>query len=98
MRGLFPSDAKRLCGNRAITLPRIEPYQDRLGGRIALAAAIGISGQILTLQFASGKRRERRLARVTKKKYWLEAGSRNRNQSTLIARDWNLNAGESRRS
>jgi hypothetical protein len=31
-------------------------------------------------------------------KYWLTSGSRNRNQSTLIAGDWNLDAGKAKRS
>jgi hypothetical protein len=29
-------------------LPRIEPFQERFGGRIALAADIEVSGQVLT--------------------------------------------------
>jgi hypothetical protein len=48
MRGLFASYAKRLSSDRTITLPWIDPSQERLGGRIALTAAIRISGQVLT--------------------------------------------------
>jgi endonuclease/exonuclease/phosphatase family metal-dependent hydrolase len=76
-------------------LPRIEPFQERLGGRIALAADIEVSGQVLTTYNLHLESKENDALRVSQLDEVLaEVGSRNRNQSTLIAGDWNLNAGE----
>ena len=76
-------------------LPRIEPFQERLGGRIALAADIEVSGQVLTTYNLHLESKENDSLRVSQLNEVLaEVGSRNRNQSTLIAGDWNLNARE----
>jgi len=76
-------------------LPPIEPFQERFGGRIALAADIEVSGQVLTTYNLHLESKENDSLRVSQLNEVLaEVGSRNRNQSTLIAGDWNLNAGE----
>jgi len=76
-------------------LPRIEPFQERRGGRIALAADIEVSGQVLTtynLHLESKENDALRLSQLSE--VLADAVSRNRNRSTLIAGDLNLNAGE----
>src|SRR5262249_7393455 len=76
-------------------LPRIEPFQERLGGRIALVADVEISGQILTtynLHLESKEEDSIRLSQLNE--VLTEVASRKSNAPVLIAGDLNLNAGE----
>jgi endonuclease/exonuclease/phosphatase family metal-dependent hydrolase len=78
-------------------LPRIEPFQERFGGRIALAADIEVSGQVLTtynLHLESKEKDSLCVSQLNEVLAGVGSRNRNRNQSPLIAGDWNLNAGE----
>lgn len=76
-------------------LPRIEPFQERLGGRIALAADVEISGRTLTTYNLHLESREEDSLRQSQlNEVLMEAGSHKNNGPALIAGDLNLNAGE----
>lgn len=76
-------------------MPRIEPFQERLGGRIALAADIEVSGQMLATYNLHLESKENDSLRVSQlNEVLVDVGSRNSNRPTLIAGDWNLNAAE----
>jgi len=76
-------------------LPRIEPFQERLGGRIALVADVEISGQAVTTYNLHLESREDDSIRLSQLKEVLtEDASRKGSGPALIAGDLNLNAGE----
>ena len=76
-------------------LPRVEPFEERLGGRIALVADVEISGQTLTtfnLHLESKENDELRMQQLNE----VLAVSKTVQSSgpAVIAGDLNLNAGE----
>jgi len=76
-------------------LPRIEPFQERHGGRIALAADVEISGKTVTTYNLHLESREGDTLRVSQLNEVLaEFASRGNTCPALIAGDLNLNAGE----
>jgi endonuclease/exonuclease/phosphatase family metal-dependent hydrolase len=76
-------------------LPRIEPFQERLGGRIALAADVEIPGQTLATYNLHLESKESDALRVSQLGEVLaDAFARKRDRLTLIAGDLNLNASE----
>ena len=76
-------------------LPRIEPFQERLGGRIALAADVEIPGQSLATYNLHLESKESDALRVSQLGEVLaDVFARKRDRLTLIAGDLNLNASE----
>jgi endonuclease/exonuclease/phosphatase family metal-dependent hydrolase len=76
-------------------LPRIEPFQERLGGRIALAADVEIPGQTLATYNLHLESKESDALRVSQLGEVLaDAGGRTSDRVRLIAGDLNLNASE----
>lgn len=76
-------------------LPRVEPFQERLGGRIALVADVEISGKSLTTYNLHLESREDDSIRMSQlKEVLIEDASRKGSGPALIAGDLNLNAGE----
>jgi len=76
-------------------LPRIEPFQERLGGRIALAADVEIPGQSLATYNLHLESKENDALRVSQLGEVLaDVFARKRDRLTLIAGDLNLNASE----
>ncbi len=76
-------------------LPRIEPFQERLGGRIALAADVEIPGQTLATYNLHLESKESDALRVSQLSEVLtDAGGRTSDRVRLIAGDLNLNASE----
>jgi len=76
-------------------LPRVEPFQERLGGRIALVADVEVSGQTLTTFNLHLESRENDMLRLQQLNEVLAASKTTRNSaSAIIAGDLNLNAGE----
>jgi endonuclease/exonuclease/phosphatase family metal-dependent hydrolase len=76
-------------------LPRIEPFQERLGGRVALAADVEIPGQTLATYNLHLESKESDALRVSQLGEVLaDAFARKRDWLTLIAGDLNLNASE----
>lgn len=76
-------------------LPRIEPFQERLGGRIALAADVEIPGQTLATYNLHLESKESDALRVSQLGEVLaDAFACKRDWLTLIAGDLNLNASE----
>jgi len=76
-------------------LPHIEPFQERLGGRIALVTDIELCGQTMTaynLHLESKEDDTLRLSQLNE--VLVDAGSANKNSATLIAGDLNLNVAE----
>jgi endonuclease/exonuclease/phosphatase family metal-dependent hydrolase len=74
-------------------LPRIEPFQERLGGRIALVADIEMAGQTMTTYNIHLESKEDDSLRVSQlNEVLLDVGTKNR--ATLIAGDLNLDAAE----
>src|ERR1700752_2231557 len=76
-------------------LPRIEPFQERRGGRIALIADVDISGQTLTtynLHLESKENDRLRLSQLNE--VLADAVAPKRDGPTLIAGDLNLNVSE----
>jgi endonuclease/exonuclease/phosphatase family metal-dependent hydrolase len=76
-------------------IPRIEPFQERLGGRIALAADVEVSGRILATYNLHLESKENDALRVSQlNEVMADIRSSNGNRSTLVAGDLSLNAGE----
>src|SRR5262249_50679260 len=76
-------------------LPHIEPFQERLGGRIALIADVELGGQTMTTYNLHLESKEDDALRVSQlSEVLVEAGSTSKNGATLIAGDLNLNAAE----
>lgn len=76
-------------------LPHIEPFQERLGGRIALVANIELGGQAITTYNLHLESKEDDALRVSQlNEVLVDAGSANKNSATLIAGDLNLDAAE----
>jgi len=76
-------------------LPRVEPFQERLGGRIALVADVEISGRTLTTYNLHLESKESDALRVSQLNEVLtEIASGKNNQLALVAGDLNLNAVE----
>jgi len=76
-------------------LPRIEPFQERLGGRVALAADVEIPGQSLATYNLHLESKENDALRVSQLGEVLaDVFARKRDRLTLIAGDLNLNASE----
>jgi endonuclease/exonuclease/phosphatase family metal-dependent hydrolase len=76
-------------------LPRIEPFQERLGGRIALVADVEVAGRTLAtynLHLESKENDALRLSQLAE--VLAEISSRPSDRPTLIAGDLNLDAGE----
>ena len=76
-------------------LPHIEPFQERLGGRIALVADIELCGQTMATYNLHLESKEDDTLRVSQlNEVLVDAGSASRNSATLIAGDLNLDAAE----
>jgi endonuclease/exonuclease/phosphatase family metal-dependent hydrolase len=76
-------------------LPHIEPFQERLGGRIAVVASIELGGQTMSTYNLHLESKEDDTLRVSQlKEVLVDAGSASKNSTTLIAGDLNLNAAE----
>jgi len=76
-------------------LPHIEPFQERLGGRIALVANIELGGQTMTTYNLHLESKEDDALRVSQlNEVLIDAGSASKNKATLIAGDLNLDAAE----
>ena len=76
-------------------LPRIEPFQERLGGRIALTADVEIPGRTLATYNLHLESKESDALRVSQLSEVLtDAGGRTSDRVRLIAGDLNLNASE----
>jgi len=76
-------------------LPHIEPFQERLGGRIALVADIELGGQAMATYNLHLESKEDDALRVSQlNEVLMEAGSTSKSGATLIAGDLNLNAAE----
>ncbi len=76
-------------------LPHIEPFQERLGGRIALVATIELGGQTMATYNLHLESKEDDALRVSQLNEVLtDAGSAPKNTATLIAGDLNLDAAE----
>jgi endonuclease/exonuclease/phosphatase family metal-dependent hydrolase len=76
-------------------LPHIEPFQERLGGRIALVANIELGGQTLSTYNLHLESKEDDTLRVSQlNEVLVDAGSASKNGPALIAGDLNLNAAE----
>jgi endonuclease/exonuclease/phosphatase family metal-dependent hydrolase len=76
-------------------LPRIEPFQERLGGRMALAADVEMPGQTLATYNLHLESRESDALRVSQLGEVLtDAAGRMSDRVMLIAGDLNLNASE----
>ena len=76
-------------------LPRIEPFQERLGGRIALAADVEIPGQTLATYNLHLESKESDALRVSQLGEVLtDAVARTSDRVMLIAGDLNLNVSE----
>jgi endonuclease/exonuclease/phosphatase family metal-dependent hydrolase len=74
-------------------LPRIEPFQERLGGRIALVADINVAGSklsIYNLHLESKGDDQLRLAQV--QEVLSDASRQDQERPTIIAGDFNLDA------
>ncbi len=76
-------------------LPDIEPFQERLGGRIALVADVEVSGQTLTTYNLHLESKESDALRASQlSEVLVESASRSSDRAALIAGDLNLNAAE----
>jgi endonuclease/exonuclease/phosphatase family metal-dependent hydrolase len=76
-------------------VPRIEPFQERLGGRIALVADVEVSGLTLTTYNLHLESKESDALRASQLDEVLaDAAARKRDRPTLIAGDLNLKASE----
>ena len=76
-------------------LPRIEPFQERKGGRMALTADVDIAGQTLTTYNLHLESKENDALRLSQLNEVLaEAAAPPRDKATLIAGDLNLNVSE----
>jgi endonuclease/exonuclease/phosphatase family metal-dependent hydrolase len=76
-------------------LPHIEPFQERLGGRIALVANIELGGQTMITYNLHLESKEDDTLRVSQlNEVLVDAGSASKNGPALIAGDLNLNAAE----
>lgn len=75
-------------------LPHIEPFQERLGGRIALVADIKLSGQTMTTYNLHLESKEDDALRVSQLNEVLVDTGSVKNGATLIAGDLNLDAAE----
>jgi len=76
-------------------LPHIEPFQERLGGRIALVADIELGGQTMTTYNLHLESKEDDALRVSQlNEVLVDAGSASKKSATLIAGDLNLDAAE----
>src|SRR5262249_15544978 len=76
-------------------LPHIEPFQERLGGRIALVADIELCGRTMTTYNLHLESKEDDTLRVSQlNEVLVDPGSTNKNSATLIAGDLNLNAAQ----
>jgi endonuclease/exonuclease/phosphatase family metal-dependent hydrolase len=76
-------------------LPPVEPFQERLGGRIALVADVEMPGRTITtynLHLESKETDALRLSQLAE--VLAEVGARKRNRPSLIAGDLNLNAAQ----
>lgn len=76
-------------------LPHIEPFQERLGGRIALVADVEVSGRTLTTYNLHLESKENDALRVSQLNEAIaDATGRSNDRPALIAGDLNLNAAE----
>jgi endonuclease/exonuclease/phosphatase family metal-dependent hydrolase len=76
-------------------LPHIEPFQERLGGRIALIADIELCGKTVSTYNLHLESKEDDTLRVSQlNEVLVDAGSASKTGPALIAGDLNLNAGE----
>ena len=75
-------------------VPRIDPFQERLGGRIALLADIELDGQALTTCNLHLESREDDALRFEQLREALAAVAPSRRNPAVIAGDFNLNASE----
>jgi endonuclease/exonuclease/phosphatase family metal-dependent hydrolase len=74
-------------------LPHIEPFQERLGGRLALVAGIELGGKTMTTYDLHLESKEDDILRVSQlNEVLLDVGSASKNSATLIAGDLNLDA------